>query len=109
MVRASEPGRARADDALILERAMREHRSLITLDEHSGDRVVLPLSKHPGVIRMKAHPPSTENVAKVLLPLLANRRKRIFATDWRLCRRTGFVGSKRQMNDTQLVAVRRCS
>ena len=36
VVRASEIGQARADDALILERAVREERILITLDEHFG-------------------------------------------------------------------------
>lgn len=72
-VRASELGQSRADDALILERAVRDGRTLVTLDEHFGDWVVLPLSEHLGVIRVKAHPPTTENVAKVLLPLLAGR------------------------------------
>ncbi len=78
VLRASETGQARADDALILERAVREERTLITLDEHFGDWVVLPLSEHFGVIRIKAHPPSTENVAKVLLPLLANHAQMDF-------------------------------
>ena len=78
VVRASEIGQARADDALILERAVREERILVTLDEHFGDWVVLPLSEHFGVIRVKAHPPSTENVAKVLLPLLSNRAQTDF-------------------------------
>jgi predicted nuclease of predicted toxin-antitoxin system len=70
VVRAFETGQARADDALILKRAVQEKRTLITLDGHFGDWVVLPLSEHFGVIRVKAHPTSTENVAKVLLPFL---------------------------------------
>jgi predicted nuclease of predicted toxin-antitoxin system len=73
VVRAAELNQARADDALILERARQERRILVTLDEHFGDWTVLPLSEHFGVIRVKAHPPSVENVAKVLLPLLAER------------------------------------
>jgi len=73
VIRAAEIGQARADDALILERAVHEKRTLVTLDEHFGDWVVLPLSEHFGVIRVKAHPPSTENVVKILLPLLSNR------------------------------------
>jgi predicted nuclease of predicted toxin-antitoxin system len=72
VIRASEVGQGRADDALILERAVREERILVTLDGHFGDWVVLPLSKHFGVIRLKVNPTTTENVAKVLLPLLAN-------------------------------------
>jgi predicted nuclease of predicted toxin-antitoxin system len=70
VVRAFETGQARADDALILKRAVQEERTLVTLDGHFGDWVVLPLSKHFGVIRVKAHPTSTENVAKILLPFL---------------------------------------
>jgi hypothetical protein len=42
---------------------VREQRTLVTLDGHFGDWVVLPLSEHLGVIRVKAHP---------LLPLLAD-------------------------------------
>ena len=78
VLRASETGQARADDAMILERAVQEQRTLITLDQHFGDWVVLPLSEHLGVIRVKAHPASTENVAKVLLPLLANHQQSDF-------------------------------
>jgi predicted nuclease of predicted toxin-antitoxin system len=78
VVRASETGQARADDALILERAVQEQRTLVTLDGHFGDWVVLPLSEHCGVIRVKVHPSSTENVAKVLLPLLANHSQTNF-------------------------------
>ena len=78
VLRASETGQARADDALILERAVKEQRTLVTLDGHFGDWVVLPLSEHFGVIRVKAHPASTENVARVLLPLLSNRAQTEF-------------------------------
>jgi predicted nuclease of predicted toxin-antitoxin system len=78
VVRASEAGQARADDALILDRAVREERILVTLDEHFGDWVVLPLSEHFGVVRVKAHPPTTESVMKVLLPLLSNRTQAEF-------------------------------
>lgn len=45
IVRAAEAGQARADDALILQRAVAEQRTLITLDGHFGDWVVLPLSE----------------------------------------------------------------
>ena len=43
-----------------MERVIAEGRTLITLDEHFGDWAVLPLNKHPGVIRVKIHPPLTE-------------------------------------------------
>ncbi len=78
VVRAAETGHARADDALVLERALGEQRILITLDGHFGDWVVLPLSKHPGVIRVKAHPPTPENVAALLVPLLASHSQADF-------------------------------
>jgi predicted nuclease of predicted toxin-antitoxin system len=45
VVRAAETGQARADDALVLERAIREERTLVTLDEHFGDWVVLLLTQ----------------------------------------------------------------
>ena len=73
VVRASEVGDARADDATILDRAKRDGRILVTLDAHFGDWTVLPLSTHPGVIRLRAHPTTTANVASVLLPLLRGR------------------------------------
>ena len=53
VVRVSETGQARADDQEILEKAVQNERILITLDEHFGNWVILPLSKHPGVIRLK--------------------------------------------------------
>jgi predicted nuclease of predicted toxin-antitoxin system len=56
VVRASDTGLARADDREILQKAISENRILITLDEHFGDWVILPLSRHPGVIRLKVHP-----------------------------------------------------
>ena len=56
VVRASESGLARADDQQILQKAIADNRILLTLDEHFGDWAVLPLSMHPGVIRLKVHP-----------------------------------------------------
>ena len=49
VLRASEIQQSRADDRQILERAITENRLLVTLDEHFGDWVVLPLSQHPGI------------------------------------------------------------
>lgn len=70
VLRAAETGLARADDSLILEKAIREERILVTLDEHFGDWVILPLKKHPGVIRLKVNPATTVNVVNLLLPFL---------------------------------------
>jgi predicted nuclease of predicted toxin-antitoxin system len=70
VVRASETGHARADDQQVLDKAMAENRILVTLDEHFGDWVVLPLSKHPGVIRIKVNPTTSKNVLNILLPFL---------------------------------------
>ena len=71
VVRAKEAGQDRADDGEILSQAIAQARILITLDEHFGDWVVLPLSRHPGVIRVKVHPPTPAAVADLLVPFLA--------------------------------------
>jgi len=70
IVRASEIGQSRADDEQILQTAISENRILITLDEHFGDWVILPLKRHPGVIRIKASPTTSKNVLDILLPFL---------------------------------------
>jgi len=70
VVRASETGLSRADDHQILQKAISDNRILITLDEHFGDWVILPLSRHPGVIRLKVHPTTSENSINILLPFL---------------------------------------
>jgi len=70
VIRPSETGQARSDDQQVLQRAISEKRILITLDEHFGDWVVLPLSRHPGVIRLKVHPKTSMNVLRILNPFL---------------------------------------
>ncbi len=70
ILRALETGDARADDQQILQKAISENRILITLDEHFGDWVILPLSKHHGVIRMKVHPTTSEKILNLLMPFL---------------------------------------
>ncbi len=70
VLRATEVGQERADDKGILLKAVEENRILITLDEHFGDWVVLPLSEHPGVIRVKVNPTTSQNVLKILTPFL---------------------------------------
>lgn len=73
VVRASEVGQARADDSEILLRIQSERRVLITLDDHFGNWAVLPLRKHPGVIRLKINPATAENAINLLLPFLKDR------------------------------------
>jgi len=68
VLRAAEVGEDRADDSQILQTAIDETRILITLDEHFGDWVILPLRKHPGVIRLKINPTTSENAINLLLP-----------------------------------------
>jgi len=70
VLRAAEVGQDRADDYQILQKAIAENRILVTLDEHFGDWVVLPLSEHPGVIRLKINPTTSENAINLLLPFL---------------------------------------
>lgn len=70
IVRTSGIGQSRADDEQILQKAIAESRILITLDEHFGDWVILPLKRHPGVIRIKASPTTSKNLLDILLPFL---------------------------------------
>jgi predicted nuclease of predicted toxin-antitoxin system len=79
VVRAAEVGQDRADDHQIIQRAIFEDRILITLDEHFGNWAVLPLTEHPGVIRLKIHPASHENATAVLLPFLRHYAQRDFS------------------------------
>ena len=74
VVRAFEVGQSRADDAEILKSTISEKRILITLDEHFGDWVILPLSAHPGVIRIKIHPATSNNVLSLLVPFLKKHK-----------------------------------
>jgi predicted nuclease of predicted toxin-antitoxin system len=53
-----------------LQKAITENRILVTLDEHFGDWVILPLSKHPGVIRLKINPTTSKNATNLLTPFL---------------------------------------
>ena len=78
VVRVSETGHARADDEQILRKAIADGRVLITLDEHFGDWVVLPLRRHPGVIRVKANPTTPENILRILIPFLNEKRQAEF-------------------------------
>ena len=70
VIRATETGQDRSDDRQILEKAISENRILITLDEHFGDWVVLPLSQHPGVIRLKVAPTTSAKILNLLVPFL---------------------------------------
>lgn len=74
VVRAFEVGQSRADDAEILKRAIAGNRVLITLDEHFGDWVILPLSAHNGVVRLKVHPSTSNNVLGLLVPFLKKHK-----------------------------------
>lgn len=51
----------------------------MTLDGHFGDWAVVPLAVHDGVIRIKVHPTTSENVLGILIPLLTGRTEKSFA------------------------------
>lgn len=70
VLRATEAGQARAADDQILSHAVQDNRILVTLDEHFGDWTVLPLNQHPGVLRLKIHPPTTASIVPKLLQFL---------------------------------------
>ena len=78
VLRVADIGMARAADDEILVRSINDDRVLITLDEHFGDWAVLPLQKHPGVIRVKAHPSTTDNILMNLLPFLRKNENTSF-------------------------------
>lgn len=71
-------GMSRAGDDDILKEAISRKRVLVTLDEHFGDWAVLPLSRHPGVIRVEADPATTGNILKALVPFLQQHSARSF-------------------------------
>ncbi|MFT5473897.1 MAG: putative nuclease of putative toxin-antitoxin system [Candidatus Promineifilaceae bacterium] len=89
VVRVSELGMARADDAEIMERAISDNRTLITLDHHFGDWAVLPLGRHPGVVRVKADPATRRNILDVLRPFLESTPEREFDSTLIIVRKTG--------------------
>jgi predicted nuclease of predicted toxin-antitoxin system len=70
VLRVSETGQSRADDKQVLKKTIDDNRILITLDEHFGDWAILPLSRHPGVIRLKVNPTTSDNILRILLPFL---------------------------------------
>lgn len=76
---ACETGQQTADDTEVLQLAINEGRILVTMDEHFGDWAILPLHKHPGVIRLKAHPTTTTNITRLLLPFLASHDQAEFS------------------------------
>ena len=78
VVSVSEIGMARADDAEIMQWAINNKHVVITLDEHFGDWAVLPLARHPGVIRLKVNPTTTEATLSLLLPFLKRHASRDF-------------------------------
>ena len=78
MVRASEIGQSRADDFEILQYAIAEDRILVTLDDHFGNWAILPLKKHPGVIRLKINPTTSTNAINLLLPFLRKHTQKDF-------------------------------
>ena len=78
VVRAADVGLQRADDAVLLSLACREDRLLLTLDGHFGNWAVLPLDKHPGVVRLKVHPPTANAIETLLIPFLAGHSQTDF-------------------------------
>jgi predicted nuclease of predicted toxin-antitoxin system len=89
VMRTREIGMSRCDDAGVLQKAIDENRILVSLDEHFGDWVVLPLSAHPGVIRVKADPATSREITAVLLPFLEENSHRQFRNYLVIVRRTG--------------------
>lgn len=71
VLRASECGLSRADDSQILAQAIEQKRILLTLDGHFGDWAILPLTHHCGVVRVRVHPATTDNVLRLCVSLFS--------------------------------------
>ena len=89
VVRLADLGMAKADDDEVLARAIAEQRILVTLDEDFGDWAILPLSEHPGVIRLKVDPTTTANILDLLCPFLEQHKTRDFTNRLVIVRSTG--------------------
>ena len=89
VVRVCDVGLSRAADDAVLSRAIQDGRVLVTLDEHFGDWAVLPLSSHPGVLRIKANPVITQLILDVLLPFLETHSERPMENQLVIIRATG--------------------
>jgi len=75
---ASEDGHARAEDTVLLSRAIDENRVVVTLDKHFGNWLILPLFKHTGVVRVKVSPTTTDEVSPLLIPFLSRHQQADF-------------------------------
>ena len=89
VVRLADLGMAKADDDEVLARAIAEQRILVTLDGDFGDWAILPLSEHPGVIRLKVDPTTTANILHLLCPFLEQQRDRDFTNRLVIVKSTG--------------------
>lgn len=85
----SEKAMARSDDLQILEYCQHQNRILITLDEHFGDWTVVKLREHPGVIRLKVNPTSSQKIKDLLLPFLGRNSNRDFRNRLAIVRKSG--------------------
>lgn len=99
VLRVAEVGMAREDDDQILDRAIAENRILVTLDEHFGDWTVLPLSHHPGVLRIKAIPATTRRILEVLIPFLEGHSGAVFEDHLVIVRSAGVRWIRTTSND----------
>jgi predicted nuclease of predicted toxin-antitoxin system len=89
VVAVSELGMATADDAEIMRWAIEHDRIVVTLDEHFGDWSILPLSRHPGVIRLKVNPATTAVTLGLLLPFLQRHAESDFRNRLVIVRESG--------------------
>jgi predicted nuclease of predicted toxin-antitoxin system len=72
----------RVRHGLMTRWAVQEERTLVTIDHHFGDWVVLPLSEHYGVIRVEAHPTSTATLPSCCCHFSRIIHQQLFATNW---------------------------
>ncbi len=59
-----------AGDSVVLAKARREKRIVVTLDQDFGGLVFRDLKKHAGIILLRLEHESAENIAQILLSVL---------------------------------------
>ena len=89
VIAVSEIDMATADDAEIMQWAIKNGRTVVTLDDHFGDWSILPLTNHPGVIRLKVNPTTSNNILNLLIPFLEQNSGRDFSNCLVIVRTTG--------------------
>ena len=67
------------DDLEIGKIAKRQNRIILTLDKDFANTMIFPSREYPGIIRIRIHPPTPDNIMKPLEELLNKYTQRDFS------------------------------